>query len=357
MKRAGTIRRILATLLAAVMLVSMFPAVAAGTEVYLEAESADPRAEGGWTEAVVKDMTDPECGGGQLYLVQNKGSVLEGGTLQFTLTVPEPGNYEVYVTTKDNNGRGIFQFSADGVALGEPIDFFQAEAEYEGDWGTYREHKLGTVSFESETALLTATCTGTNAGRQGDYCGIAVDRFRLVPTEEGGSTEEEILYQNTFDVLPEELSGRDWTLMKMSEGYALQGTDSSTAGLLAALSSAGEMPSSYTVVIDMMMTEELGGSGYGAGVVFGYQDNTHFLHHRLNVGIGKYAELYQWAGSAKKLSSSAFDAGLYQPYRLRVVVDGQNVTCYIDGNKTNEAQVSSGAGQVGPASIQCSDTL
>ena len=95
-----------------------------------------------------------------------------GKTLEFTLTVPKAGVYDLSITDKDNVDRGVYTASIDGVPL-TTVDFYNAET-------GFFTHSLGRISLASTTASLTFTCVGANEASTGKY-GLAADFITLSP--------------------------------------------------------------------------------------------------------------------------------------------------------------------------------
>ena len=96
-----------------------------------------------------------------------------GDSVSFTLNVPAPGNYDVRVSAKELNTRGIFQLSVNGNHVGAAQDEY-ARSE------TFREYSLGTVSITSAgKAAFNFTVTGKNAASSG--YSLSFDYIKLTP--------------------------------------------------------------------------------------------------------------------------------------------------------------------------------
>jgi len=97
------------------------------------------------------------------------------------------------------------------------------------------------------------------------------------------------------------------------------------------------------------------GGGAG-GIVFRYQDSGYFYHFRMdhlirtneNINV-KTAQLYKWVGgTAVKIAEVPFEYAYDEWYDMKVVVRGDNIKAYIDGELMLEATDSSiAAGKVG----------
>ena len=118
-----------------------------------------------------------------------------GKTLDFTLTVPKAGIYDLSITDKDNVDRGIYTASIDGVPI-TTVDFYNAET-------GFFTHSLGRISLTSTTARLTFTCVGSNEASTGKY-GLAADFITLSPV----TTETDGVIISTGDKAYSELEGR-----------------------------------------------------------------------------------------------------------------------------------------------------
>lgn len=81
-----------------------------------------------------------------------------GEFIEFTLTVPDPGDYAVSLVYKSYPNRGTFRLSCAGETVGEPVDQFAAAPAYG------QIAKLGLVRFNSAgPKTLCFTVTGKNA--------------------------------------------------------------------------------------------------------------------------------------------------------------------------------------------------
>ena len=233
-------QRWLCLLLVLCMMVSVLPVTAAGAEaladVIIEAESCEQTTDkSSWTggEYTKLKVANQAAGHGQFTFVQTM--TMNRQSVSFTLA-PAAGTYEIYVTSKDNPDRAIFQFSLGGTNIGDPVDQYNANTS-----GVFVEHKIGTATFSGEAMQLTATLTGRNALNTTRYGGT-FDYFRLVPVS-GGTQEpaNQVLYAENFDTAMPDGLGDGWERVKLKNGYGLQGTSAAGAGLLTALPS-GELP-------------------------------------------------------------------------------------------------------------------
>jgi beta-glucosidase len=131
--------------------------VGPGTEV-VTARGCDVVAETQLKEVTTKiDQEEGFSGGAGVKF----GAGAVGEFVEFTVTVPVPGDYAVSLAYKSFPDRGTFRLSCDGQAIGEPLDQFSAAPAY----GQFR--KLGMVKFDSGGAkTLRFTVTGKNAASQ-----------------------------------------------------------------------------------------------------------------------------------------------------------------------------------------------
>ncbi|MDQ2946600.1 MAG: pyrrolo-quinoline quinone [Acidobacteriota bacterium] len=96
-----------------------------------------------------------------------------GNSVTFTLNVPAEGNYDVRVSAKELNTRGIFQLSVNSNHVGFAQDEY-ARSE------TFREYSLGTVSIAAAGgAAFKFTVTGKNAASSG--YSLSFDYIKLTP--------------------------------------------------------------------------------------------------------------------------------------------------------------------------------
>ena len=77
------------------------------------------------------------------------GTILDstkvGDSVTFTANIPNAGTFDLSVTSKNLNTRGIWQLSVDGVAVGTPQDEYDATA-------TYATFDMGPITFSSAGA-------------------------------------------------------------------------------------------------------------------------------------------------------------------------------------------------------------
>ena len=341
-------QRWLCLLLVLCMMVSVLPVTAAGAEaladVIIEAESCEQTTDkSSWTggEYTKLKVANQAAGHGQFTFVQTR--TMNRQSVSFTLA-PAAGTYEIYVTSKDNPDRAIFQFSLGGTSIGDPVDQYNANTS-----GVFVEHKIGTATFSGEAMQLTATLTGRNAANTTRYGGT-FDYFRLVPVS-GGTQEpaNQVLYAENFDTAMPDGLGDGWERVKLKNGYVLQGTKEGS-GLLTELPMEGKLPEEYTIVADMALIRGLNGSGYSAGVTFQHTDGTHFYHFRLDHGVKTSAQLLRWpdknsANNPPAKQETTVTDG--QAYRLRVTVSSDKIIGYVDSVKQFEYDASAAGGAVG----------
>ena len=227
-------RTIISLLLVLAMLTGLFPtaALAAGSGTIYEGESLAVTTTGTWDIAGSRTTGDAECSGGAFYFLQasNYGMDPEGienNSAAFSLGDVAAGTYQVYVHTKDNADRGIYRLSANGTDLGT-LDMYQAKEDYVGEYGSYVEHDLGTLTHEGGELTITAALTGQNENATGKY-GMVVDYFRLA--KEGGEVdppepEDPGTIHMSFD--KESFTGEGIT---MSDGWVESGLNGSTADI------------------------------------------------------------------------------------------------------------------------------
>lgn len=157
------------------------------------------------------------------------------------------------------------------------------------------------------------------------------------------------IYQTGFDTLPKELEGSAvWGLVELKEGRALGGACTGNNDSLVQLTSAGTLPTSYTLVVDMALMGGITGNGYSAGLTFRHEDSKEFYHFRLDNGTGMSAQLFQWtSGAGNKLASTPVAITDGEARRLRVTVDDAKIICYLDGRQVAEYAGSASGGNVG----------
>jgi Legume lectin domain/Chitobiase/beta-hexosaminidase C-terminal domain len=103
------------------------------------------------------------------------GTILDatktGDSVTYTVKVAQPGTYDLHVTTKNWNTRGIWQLSVDGTNLGSPVDEYTPNE-------TYGNYDLGPVVITTAgNHTFKFTVTGRNASSSS--FGIAFDDLRL----------------------------------------------------------------------------------------------------------------------------------------------------------------------------------
>lgn len=187
-------RTIISLLLVLAMLMGLFPtaALAAGSGTIYECGSLTVTPQGNWGIAESRTNTDKDCSGGKFYFLQAPGingaswEDVKDNSASFSLGDVDAGTYQVYIHTKDNTDRGIYQFSVGGTSLGAPLDMYVPESSYTGSYGSYVEHDLGTLTHEGGALTIDAVLTGQNENATSKY-GMVVDYFRLV--KEGGEVD------------------------------------------------------------------------------------------------------------------------------------------------------------------------
>ena len=227
-------RTIISLLLVLAMLMGLFPtaALAAGSGTTYECESLTVTPQGNWGIAESRTTNDKDCSGGKFYFLQVPGTngasweEVKDNSASFSLGDVDAGTYQVYIHTKDNTDRGIYQFSVGGTSLGAPLDMYVPESSYTGSYGSYVEHDLGTLTHEGGALTIDAVLTGQNENATSKY-GMVVDYFRLV--KEGGEVdppepEDPDTIHMSFD--GETLVGEGVT---MSDGWSKSGLTGSTS--------------------------------------------------------------------------------------------------------------------------------
>lgn len=227
-------RTIISLLLVLAMLMGLFPtaALAAGSGTIYECESLTVTPQGNWGIAESRTTNDKDCSGGKFYFLQVPGTngasweEVKDNSASFSLGDVDAGTYQVYIHTKDNTDRGIYQFSVGGTSLGAPLDMYVPESSYTTDYGSYVEHDLGTLTHEGGALTIDAVLTGQNENATNKY-GMVVDYFRLV--KEGGEVdppepEDPDTIHMSFD--GETLVGEGVT---MSDGWSKSGLTGSTS--------------------------------------------------------------------------------------------------------------------------------
>lgn len=265
-----------------------------------------------------------------------------GGKLDFTFVSVNGGTLvPVSVSLKVAQSGGA---AADKTELQSAVtgaaDY--AEEDYTADsWSTF-----SAALTAAQSVLDDADASQSEINEALSALNSAIAGLQKAPTGDGTGT---VLYENKFETLPEELQDvSGWQLVKLLDGtYALQGTSTANAGLLAQFTGV-TLPEQYTVVVDMTMLENQGSSGYSAGVTFQHTSSSAFYHYRLDNGTSDTAQLYQWNGSAsKKAQGSSLTLTDGEAYRLRITVDGATMTGYVDGNQVLTYSGAAAGGNVG----------
>lgn len=181
-------KRLLSLVLVVLMLLGCLPGAvfAADTGTKYEAEAMTVTPSGNWGIKEKRSTSDAACSGKYFYFLQGSNGQYEmtweqvkNNAAAFDLGDVPAGTYRVYLFTKDNVDRGIFQFSVGGQNLGAPLDMYLAKADYTGEYGSYVEHDLGTVTHSGGTFTLDAKLTGQNDAATSRY-GMVLDYVRLV---------------------------------------------------------------------------------------------------------------------------------------------------------------------------------
>lgn len=141
-------------------------------EIRLEFEDMEVQKEGGWDIFEERSSSDSDCSSGKFFFMQSY-SMHKGlsGTFQFEAPA---GSFNLYVQTKDNQDRGIFQFSLNGAELGEPVDFWSEEAGYE-------RHDLGKVELNEGQNELNLNLKGSRL-ENAKIFGLVLDSLLLIPS-------------------------------------------------------------------------------------------------------------------------------------------------------------------------------
>lgn len=155
-------------------------------ETRLEAESEEAAAvvsctsgEAGQYEVRRGDYSSGGFSGGYVFVnvVEPKDGQVPKVTATLTLTVPQAGDYDLAIATKDDQNRGIYQVQLNGESL-STVDFYNQTA-------AIYSHPLGRVTFSSTTATLVLTCVGANENSNRKY-GLALDYITLTPASSSG---------------------------------------------------------------------------------------------------------------------------------------------------------------------------
>jgi hypothetical protein len=97
-----------------------------------------------------------------------------GDNVTMTLNVANAGTYDVKVSTKVVNSRGIFQLTINGANVGSPVD------EYAVGAGAYATFDLGNFNFPAAGAYpFKFTVTGKNPSATA--YSLAFDDITLTP--------------------------------------------------------------------------------------------------------------------------------------------------------------------------------
>ncbi|MDP0495818.1 MAG: heparinase II/III family protein [Verrucomicrobiota bacterium JB024] len=123
------------------------PAPGTETEVSWEAEDAPAQAGG---EALATAL--PHCSGGQALL--NFGSESPGHRVGWTVTVPEPGRYQLLVRYAAGQPEVSFAVTVDGVAQSEAD--LHASLPGEAGWGTEKYWTLNNYSWRQHPVMVSA---------------------------------------------------------------------------------------------------------------------------------------------------------------------------------------------------------
>lgn len=99
-----------------------------------------------------------------------------GAYVNFELTVPQSGVYNLSLTDKDNPDRGIYEAYLNDKLIAT-VDFYNSATN-----GAFVTHSLGTVTFNETTANLKLVCVGANASAQKHA--LAADYLTITPVIE-----------------------------------------------------------------------------------------------------------------------------------------------------------------------------
>jgi hypothetical protein len=138
-----------------------------GGSIALEAEALTYSATG----ANPTIWSDSNTSGGQWVELTADGI---GDYIEYTLPNVPAGTYEVRMSYKGNDNRGILNLRVDGTLVGGTLDQYSASA-------TYPEYSFGTVTLTgTANRIIRLTVTGKNTASAGFV--LSTDRFRLVPS-------------------------------------------------------------------------------------------------------------------------------------------------------------------------------
>jgi hypothetical protein len=113
-----------------------------------------------------------KASGGKVVIADGKAV---GAYLQFTVSVPQPGTYDVRFATKQAPNRAIVQTSVNGVNLGPGQDEYNPNGA-----GVFAEYDLGTVTLSAAgNYAFKFLATGKNANSTG-YT-VVVDYIKMIP--------------------------------------------------------------------------------------------------------------------------------------------------------------------------------
>ena len=115
-----------------------------------------------------------------------------GPYIQYTLPNLPAGTYQLQMTWKGNNNRGILSLSVDGTTLGANLDQYSAGS-------TYPTTTFGTVTLSAGNHLVRLTVTGKNSASS-SY-GLSTYSFTLIPNPVNpvnlaGATNELLILTN-----------------------------------------------------------------------------------------------------------------------------------------------------------------
>jgi len=143
-------------------LVSSLPT---GTALHFEAESLSYTTSG----AVAAEQNDTNTSGGHWMKLL---ATAAGPYMQFTLPNVAAGTYQLQMSWKGLNDRGILSLSVDGAAVGGTVNQYSAAS-------AYPTTTFGTVTLTAGSHLVRLTVTG-KAAASSSYA-LSADRFTLTP--------------------------------------------------------------------------------------------------------------------------------------------------------------------------------
>jgi uncharacterized delta-60 repeat protein len=184
----------------------------------------------------------------------NLGFAKAGEWTQYTVSVPESGDYDVDVRLASLKGGGKFHFELDGQPLGTTVT-----ATNTGDWQKYVSLRVGPVSMSGGTHVLRLVMDGNDAtGYVANFDSARFTRRAVVPAQTpfGGKafTTPGRLQLENFDEGGEGVAYHDTDTVNQGGAYRNTGADvetipgSSGGGYALDFAKAGEW-TEYTFVV------------------------------------------------------------------------------------------------------------